>query len=134
VDYESAKIAGLLRAREIGAGERVGLRMGDMPQFAAIFYGILQVGAVVVLLDPRLGDDEVERVMAGTGARLLFDEPSARLAGHTADHTVTPRPGDDLAVIAGRVTLTHNDLASAATPPLTRADILALVAEKDNAP
>ena len=29
---ESAKIAGLLRARQIGAGDRVGLRMGDVPR------------------------------------------------------------------------------------------------------
>ena len=108
--------------------------MGDLPEFAATFHGILRVGAVVVLIDPLLPDAEVERIMAESGAQLLFDEPSARLAGHTADYTVTPRAGADPAVIAGRITLTHDDLARAGQPTMTRDEVLALIAEKDSEP
>jgi long-chain acyl-CoA synthetase len=131
---EAAKIAGLLRARQIGAGDRVGLCMGDLPQFAAVFHGILRVGAVVVLIDPLLPDAEIERIMAESGAQLLFDEPSARLAGHTPDYTVTARGVADPAVIAGRVTLTRGDLARATTPTMTRDEVLALIVEKDSEP
>ncbi len=131
---ETAKIAGLLRARRIGPGDRVGLRMGDLPQFPAIFHGILRVGAVVVLVDPLLTDEQAEKLIAATGAGLLFDEPSARLAGHTPDYAITPRRGGDLAVIAGAVGLTHADLDRVGRPWLTRSEVLALVTEKDNRP
>jgi acyl-CoA synthetase (AMP-forming)/AMP-acid ligase II len=127
---EAAKIAGLLRARQIGAGDRVGLRMGDLAQFSATFHGILRVGAVVVLIDPLTPDAEVEQILNEAGAQLVFDEPSARLAGHTPDYAITPCAGADPAVVAGRVTLTHDDLGDAAT--MTRDEVLALIAEKDS--
>jgi acyl-coenzyme A synthetase/AMP-(fatty) acid ligase len=126
---EAAKIVGLLRARGIGPGDRVGVRLGDVAQFPAICSGILRAGAVILLIDPSLPDREVEQIMADGGAQLLFDEPSVRLAGHSPDYTITSREGTAPALVAGRVTLTYDDLAGAA-PSLTHAEVLALVAEK----
>ncbi|HCT79124.1 MAG TPA: long-chain-fatty-acid--CoA ligase [Micromonosporaceae bacterium] len=99
LNEESAKIAGLLRAREIESGDRVALQMANLMQFPAVYYGILRVGAVVVPMNPLLKEREVEYYLNDSGAKLLFDEPSAFLAGHTASYEVTERADDDTAVI-----------------------------------
>ncbi len=133
-DEEAAKITGLLRARRIGPGDRVGLALGERPEFSAALHGILRAGAVVVLIDPGASDARVEAEMARTHAELLIDEPSARLAGHSPDHRVTPRRDGDVAVIVGDRFLTHKDLARVGKPRLTRADLLTLLAETDIVP
>lgn len=99
LNEESAKVAGLLRAREIEPGDRVALQMPNLMQFPAVYHGILRMGAVVVPMNPLLKEREVEYYLNDSGAKLLFDEPSAFLAGHTASYEVTERADDDTAVI-----------------------------------
>ena len=45
---QSARMAGLLSQRGIHAGDRVGIMLPNVPQFAAVYYGILWAGAAVV--------------------------------------------------------------------------------------
>lgn len=99
LDEESAKVAGLLRAREIGPGDRVALQLPNLLQFPAIYYGILRVGAVVVPMNPLLKSREIEYYMADSGASMIFDEPSALLAGHSPSYEITERADEDTAVI-----------------------------------
>jgi long-chain acyl-CoA synthetase len=72
VDGFAAKVAGLLRAKGVGAGDRVGLQMPNVPYFPFIYYGILRLGAVVVPMNPLLKDREVAYHLSDSGAKVLF--------------------------------------------------------------
>jgi long-chain acyl-CoA synthetase len=54
LDEASARVAGLLRARGIGAGDRVGVMLPNVPSFAVAYYGILRAGGVVVPMNVLL--------------------------------------------------------------------------------
>jgi long-chain acyl-CoA synthetase len=124
LDERSARVARLLRQRAVAPGDRVGIMLPNVAQFAAAYYGVLRAGGVVVpmnvLLKRRevayyLGDSEARLVLgwhgfaeeakAGAdeaGAECLLVEPAAfeaLLAGVAPLNEVTERDGDDTAVI-----------------------------------
>ncbi|TMR21708.1 long-chain fatty acid--CoA ligase [Nonomuraea turkmeniaca] len=68
----SARLAGLLRCRGIGAGDRVAMMLPNVPEFGVVYYGVLRVGAVVVPLDPLLKRREIAAYLGDCGARLLI--------------------------------------------------------------
>ncbi|MHA6631541.1 long-chain-fatty-acid--CoA ligase [Pseudonocardia sichuanensis] len=68
----SARVAGLLAARGVEPGDRVGVMLPNVPQFAAVYYGALRAGAVVVPMNPLLKGREVAYYLADSGARVLF--------------------------------------------------------------
>ena len=68
----SARVAGLLKEKGIGTGDRVGLMLPNVPYFPAIYYGILRAGAIVVPMNVLLKAREVEYYLSDSGARLLF--------------------------------------------------------------
>ena len=72
LDAMSAKVAGVLAARGIEAGDRVALIMPNIPQMAFVYYGVLRYGAVVVPLNPLLKAREVAYHLQNSEARLVF--------------------------------------------------------------
>ena len=103
LDAASARVAGLLRLRGIGAGARVGIMLPNVPQFAVAYYGVLRAGAVVVPMNPLLKAREVEFYLADSEARLVFawhEFAAAAEAGATAAGAetvgVTPGPFERL--------------------------------------
>jgi long-chain acyl-CoA synthetase len=72
VDGSAARVAGLLRAKGVEAGDRVGLQMPNVPYFPFIYYGILRLGAVVVPMNPLLKDREVAYHLSDSTAKALF--------------------------------------------------------------
>ncbi len=68
----STLVAGLLAERGIEPGDRVAVMLPNIPQFAAIYYGVLRAGGVVVPMNPLLKAREVAYYLADSGARLLF--------------------------------------------------------------
>ena len=46
LDAASARVAGLLRARGLRPGDRVGLMLPNVPQFPVTYYGILRAGGI----------------------------------------------------------------------------------------
>jgi len=123
----SSRMAGLLRARGVAPGDRVGLMLPNVPEFAVVYYGILRAGGVVVPMNPLLKAREVAYHLEDSGARITLawhscaDEARAggerargegteviavdpeSLAGLLADHapagTVVDRDPEDTAVI-----------------------------------
>jgi long-chain acyl-CoA synthetase len=59
LDRDSRAVAGLLTSRGVLPRDRVGIVLPDVPEFAALYYGVLRVGAIVVALDPGLTELEV---------------------------------------------------------------------------
>jgi long-chain acyl-CoA synthetase len=72
VDQATQRVAGLLRARGVGPGDRVGLQLPNVPYFPFAYYGILRLGAVVVPMNPLLKDREVAFQLSDSGAKAVF--------------------------------------------------------------
>jgi long-chain acyl-CoA synthetase len=125
LDDASARVAELLRGRGVGAGDRVGVMLPNVPQFAYAYYGVLRVGGVVVPINILLREREVAHCLTDSGASMVLAwheceraaEAGAAMAGATcglvrpgafeesldaaptADREVVPRAGGDTAVI-----------------------------------
>jgi long-chain acyl-CoA synthetase len=72
LDEASARVAGLLRARGIEAGDRVGIMLPNVPYFLACYYGVLRAGGVVVPMNVLLRKREVAFYLRDPEAKLLF--------------------------------------------------------------
>jgi long-chain acyl-CoA synthetase len=72
LDDRSARVAAMLGSLGVGPGDRVGLMMPNVPQFALAYYGILRTGAVVVPMNVLLKEREVAFYLTDAGARLLI--------------------------------------------------------------
>jgi long-chain acyl-CoA synthetase len=124
LDDLTAQLAGLLRERGVEPGDRVGIMLPNVPQFAVAYYGVLRAGAIAVpmnvLLKRRevafyLGDPDArvvlawhefaEEAMTGAleaGAECIVVRPGEfeqMLAAATAVRDVAPKVGSDTAVI-----------------------------------
>lgn len=69
---QAARLAAYLGIRGVQPGDRVGIMLGNQPEFAAAFFGILYAGAVVVPVSPARSADEVRSALMNSGARMLF--------------------------------------------------------------
>lgn len=66
------RVANLLTARGVRPGERVALACPNRPEFPAIYYGILKVGATVVPLNTLLKSAEFAYYLADSAAVAFF--------------------------------------------------------------
>src|ERR1044072_988787 len=72
LDSASACAAELLRALGVKPGDRVGLMLPNVPQFAIAYYGILRAGGVVVPMNVQLKERETGFYLSDSQARALF--------------------------------------------------------------
>jgi long-chain acyl-CoA synthetase len=72
LDAGSKAVAGLLKAKGIGPGDRVGLMLPNLPYFPFAFYGVLRLGAIVVPMNPLLKEREVAFHLGDSGAKALI--------------------------------------------------------------
>jgi long-chain acyl-CoA synthetase len=72
LEQGSRKAAGMLAARGIEPGDRIGLMLPNVPYFPFLFYGALRAGAIVVPMNPLLKEREVAFHLGDSGAKLLF--------------------------------------------------------------
>src|SRR3712207_7863528 len=68
----SARVAGMLRSKGVGAGDRVGIMLPNVPHFPLVYYGILRLGGVVVPMNPLLKGREVEFYLRDPEAKVMF--------------------------------------------------------------
>jgi long-chain acyl-CoA synthetase len=124
LDEGSARVAALIKSKGFQAGDRVGIMLPNVPYFAAVYYGVLRAGGVVVPMNPLLKGREVSFYLEDPEAKLMFawgdfeeaakkgaDEAGAELvlvkpgefekllAEHDPDTEVVERDDDDTAVI-----------------------------------
>jgi long-chain acyl-CoA synthetase len=72
LDEAAARVAGLLRAKGVRPGDRIGVMLPNVPYFAVVYYGILRAGGVVVPMNVLLKEREVAYYLSDPEARLLF--------------------------------------------------------------
>ncbi|KAA1400252.1 long-chain-fatty-acid--CoA ligase [Aeromicrobium ginsengisoli] len=99
VDRVSSEVAGLLRSRGVEPGDRVGLMLPNVTHFAAIYFGILRAGAVVVPMNPLLVRREVDYYLDDSGAREVF--VWHEVAGAAPDHAMQVSPETFGSLLAG---------------------------------
>jgi len=72
LDEATARVAGLLHERGLEPGDRVGIMLPNVPQFAFAYYGVLRAGGVVVPMNVLLKQREVEFYLGDPQAKLLI--------------------------------------------------------------
>src|ERR1700682_507175 len=68
----SAHVAGGLKKQGVERGDRVGIRLGNSLDWCVAFWGSLMSGAVVVPVNTRFSESEVEYVITDSGSRFVF--------------------------------------------------------------
>jgi long-chain acyl-CoA synthetase len=106
LDELTARAAAWLLGRGIKAGDRVGLMMPNMPEFAELYYGILRAGAIVVPMNPLLKAREVEYYLADSQAALTLAwhgvaGQAAEAAGRAGTECVVIEPGELATALGG---------------------------------
>jgi long-chain acyl-CoA synthetase len=104
LDQAAGRVAGLLQAKGIRPGDRVGVMLPNVPYFAAVYYGILRSGGVVVPMNVLLKEREIAYYLSDSEARLLFawhELADAAHAGSDGAHAdcLLVEPGDFEAVL-----------------------------------
>jgi long-chain acyl-CoA synthetase len=93
------RAAGLLRAHGIGAGDRVGMQLPNVPYFPVVYFGALRLGAVVVPMNPLLKAREVGYHLSDSGAKVLiawhgFAEAAQGGAEEAGSECILATPGE----------------------------------------
>ncbi len=71
----AARVAGALKARGIGSGDRVAIFMKNVPDYLIVQYGIWYAGAVAVPVNAKLHGRELAWIAADAEAALVFATP-----------------------------------------------------------
>jgi long-chain acyl-CoA synthetase len=98
--------AGLLRDRGVGAGDRIGMQLPNVPYFPIVYFGALRLGAVVVPMNPLLKDREVAYHLSDSGARVIigwhqFAEPARAGAEQAGADCIIAQPGEFEQLLGG---------------------------------
>jgi len=109
LDDASARVAGLLAARNVGPGDPVGIMLPNVPQFAVAYFGVLRTGGVVVPMNPLLKAREVAYYLGDSGASVIFAWHAA-----AAEAEVGAKQVEAEAIVVDPATF--GDLLATATP------------------
>src|ERR1700744_1018149 len=99
LDRAAARVAGLLRAKGVGPGDRVGIMLPNVAHFAVCYYGALRAGAAIVPMNPLLKEREVAFYLSDSGARVMlawhqFADAAHAGAERASVECVLVEPGD----------------------------------------
>ena len=99
LDDLAAQLAGLLREHGVTPGDRVGIMLPNVPQFAVAYYGVLRAGGIAVPMNVLLKRREVVFYLGDPDARVVLawhefaDEATAGAQAAGAKYIIV-RPGE----------------------------------------
>jgi len=104
---DAKAIAGALRARGVGRGDRVAILVPNVPDFPRVYFAVLAIGAVAVPIHLLFKRDEIAHVLRDSGAKLIVIGapslgealPAAMEVGVDAVSLLLPEAAKDLAPI-----------------------------------
>jgi fatty-acyl-CoA synthase len=76
-----ARLTAALRARGIGPGDVVSVRLGNRPEMLAAHFAVPACGAVLNAVNTRLSEAELAYILDHSGSRLLICDAETRPAG-----------------------------------------------------
>jgi len=93
----SDRVAAVLHEHGIRAGDRVAFLGENSPEFVAVLFGTVGLGAVFVPVNTRLAPPEVAHVLTDSGARVLIVEPelAGRVPAGTVPYTIATGSSSD---------------------------------------
>src|SRR3954452_6931484 len=99
LDAGTKAVAGFLKSKGIGPGDRVGLMLPNLPYFPFAFYGVLRLGAAVVPMNPLLKEREVAFHLGDSGAKALvawnqFADPARAGSEEAGAECIVVEPGE----------------------------------------
>src|SRR2546423_8117835 len=99
LDAGSAAVAGLLKSKGVGPGDRVGLMLPNLPYFPFAFFAVLRLGGVVVPMNPLLKEREVGFHLGDSGAKALvawnqFADPARAGSEKAGAECIIVEPGE----------------------------------------
>lgn len=100
VDEESDALAAAFASLGAGRGDRIGVYLQNIPQYALVFLALWKLGATALLLNPMYRGHELRRLIDDSGAIGLVctdvDVPatSTTLTGSTVEWIVSASPRD----------------------------------------
>jgi long-chain acyl-CoA synthetase len=99
LDDLTAQLAGLLRDHGVKAGDRVGIMLPNVPQFAVAYYGVLRAGGIVVPMNVLLKRREVAFYLGDPDARVIlawheFADEAMAGAQEAGAECIIVRPGE----------------------------------------
>src|SRR5258708_15654096 len=77
LDERHDRVAALLTARGLKAGDRFAMAVGNRFEFVEIMYGAMRAGIVPVPLNTRLGADTLDYIVRNAGCVAAVVEPGA---------------------------------------------------------
>ena len=82
-----ARLAATFRAEGLNQGDRVGIAMGNAPEYLEIMFGIWHAGLCAVPMNAKLHPREINYALTNSGARWLFtsDELAGKLSSLVND-------------------------------------------------
>ena len=126
LERDVASTAGWLAGRGVRKGSRVGVFMGNCPQFVQAFLAIAWLGAVYVPVNPMYRTEELRHQLADSGASHLIAHPQSRSLVEAAlsqiDDTIDVTWTDPAAVFAASTSNAVSDDAS--NPAVTSSEDL----------
>ncbi|HEY7049035.1 MAG TPA: long-chain fatty acid--CoA ligase [Jatrophihabitantaceae bacterium] len=72
VDEASGRLATALRGRGLTPGDKVAVRLANVPEFVIAYFGILKAGLAMVPLNPLLKADEIAYHLDDSDSRMLI--------------------------------------------------------------
>jgi len=93
------RAAGALHARGIQAGDRVGIPGENRPEFIALFFGAMKLGAIAVPLSTRATQHEVEQIAQDCSMREIVPLEIANEPGHDLDCPSRPIDADETSAL-----------------------------------
>src|SRR3954454_19210295 len=105
LDETAARVAGLLRAKGVQPGERVGIMLPNVAYFPVCYFGALRAGAAIVPMNVLLKEREVAYYLRDSEATVLlawhqFAEAAHAGAEQTDAECVLVEPGEFEAMLA----------------------------------
>src|SRR3954462_1927354 len=99
LDAAVARAAGVLRAKGVEPGDRVGMQLPNVPYFPIVYFGALRIGAVVVPMNPLLKSREVAYHLSDSGAKVLvawhgFEEAATGGCEQAGVDCIIAKPGE----------------------------------------
>ncbi|MGW1811144.1 class I adenylate-forming enzyme family protein [Streptomyces sp. NPDC002078] len=83
-EQDALRVAGVIRDRGVGPGDRVMLKAGNSTAYLSVLFALMHVGASIVLVDQQERAEETRRIALRTGAKVVFVDDDAPV-DHEAD-------------------------------------------------
>jgi long-chain acyl-CoA synthetase len=76
IDEKSDTLAGSLQSYGVTKRDRIAILLNNSPEFMIVYFGIIKLGAIAVLLDPKYKQDELLSLISDCRPKIIIGETS----------------------------------------------------------